>query len=214
MLSSQVFKFWRNLLNCCFVCFDWICHHVRGKEECCPFTWSRETKPEVRCQHHDGEAAQSLEGIHKYCNKADRQSFWINQENNVYLFLKRQLFCCFSVDYWSFIVVYYWTSIKISFEAYCSFLKNNKNLLKNRVWIFSLTYMAIKRFSTALCAHEWALSDFSPQIAWKRMRKHSKLCEILLWPLSPSFVVVCMRAVSVVPHSYKPGFFQVDKLER
>lgn len=42
---------------------------------------------------------QSLEGVHKYSNKADRQSFGIRQDNNVLLFMKRQLFCCFSIDY-------------------------------------------------------------------------------------------------------------------
>lgn len=42
---------------------------------------------------------QSLEGVHKYSNKADRQSFGKNQDNNVLLFMKRQLFCSFSVEY-------------------------------------------------------------------------------------------------------------------
>lgn len=42
---------------------------------------------------------QSLEGVHKYSNKADRHSFGTNQANNVLLFLKRQLFCSFSIEY-------------------------------------------------------------------------------------------------------------------
>ena len=40
---------------------------------------------------------QSLEGVHKLSNRADKQSFGINEDNNVLLFMKRQLCCNFSV---------------------------------------------------------------------------------------------------------------------
>lgn len=42
---------------------------------------------------------QSLEAVHKFSNYADADSFGINAGKGLHLFLKRQLFCNFSVDY-------------------------------------------------------------------------------------------------------------------